>query len=498
VTEQTAPAGREEYVRLGGTGRRLGLIDVVAQSIGFMGPVFSIAFLVPLLVGLSSSSGKGGGTAAPLSVLLAAVGVLALGWIVAEYTRKIQAAGSLYDYVSDGLGPRVGAAAGLLYYTGIMVLSMGLLVLIGGSIHDTLLAEFGDGLLPPAIWDLILLAGLMAVLFLGVALSVRAQLTLALISIAVVLVFFLYVIAKVGGENDVVTAFSPGSSPQGWNGVLFGVLYGALLFTGFETSANLAEETEHPRRDIPRAVLFSVLAVAGFYVIGAYATVAGYGFSLDELGRNIGAPLFGLAGPEADGGFGSVALRRLVELVVIFDMIAVLIGTAVAASRGFFAMGRDHRLPKALGTVSGRGTPLVASAFVSAFGLLVIAVTTWWTGLFALPETPHYAAIFYWGSTFGGFALAAIYLLMSVGAVRGLRQSPPAMVYLAAGVGIVITVAAMFGSVYKVSEPIIYAPYAALAVFAVGVVLTWVLPGRAPASTEFSELTPAERGPQRL
>jgi hypothetical protein len=29
-------------------------------------------------------------------------------------------------------------------------------------------------------------------------------------------------------------------------------------------------------------------------------------------------------------------------------------------------------------------------------------------------------------------------------------------------------------------------------------VLTWVLPGRAPASTEFSELTPAERGPQRL
>jgi amino acid transporter len=280
--------------------------------------------------------------------------------------------------------------------------------------------------------------------------------------------------------------------------VLFGVLYGVLLFTGFETSANLAEETEHPRRDIPRAVLFSVLAVAGFYVIGAYATVAGYGFSLDELGKNIGAPLFGLAGPEADGGFGSVALRRLVELVVIFDMIAVLIGTAVAASRGFFAMGRDHRLPKALGTVSGRGTPLVASAFVSAFGLLVIAVTTWWTGLFALPETPHYAAIFYWGSTFGGFALAAIYLLMSVGAVRGLRQSPPAMVYLAAGVGVLITVAAMFGSVYKVTEPIIYAPYAALAVFAIGLVLTWVLPGRAPASTEFAELTESERGPQRL
>lgn len=245
-------------------------------------------------------------------------------------------------------------------------------------------------------------------------------------------------------------------------------------------------------------MLISVLAVAGFYVVGAYATVAGYGFSLDALGQNAGAPLFGLAGPEADGGFGSVALRRLMELVVILDMLAVLIGTAVAASRGFFAMGRDHRLPKVLATVSRRGTPITASAFVSAFGLLVIAVTTWWTGLFALPETPHYAAIFFWGSTFGGFALATIYLLMSVGALRGLRQSSPGLVYLAAGVGVVITVAAMFGSVYKVTEPLIYAPYAALAIFAVGLVLTWLTPGRYPASTEFAELTPAEQGPQRL
>ena len=118
------------YERLGGRGRRLTIIDTVAQSIGFMGPVFSIAFLVPLLVGIISPTGKGGGTAAPLSVLIAAVGVLALGWIVAEYTRKIQAAGSLYDYVTDGLGARLGVASGVLYYCGIMVLAAGLLVLI--------------------------------------------------------------------------------------------------------------------------------------------------------------------------------------------------------------------------------------------------------------------------------------------------------------------------------------------------------------------------------
>ena len=52
--------------QLGGK-RKLTLVDAIAQSIGFMGPVFSIAFLVPLLVGVTSASGKGAGGAAPLA-----------------------------------------------------------------------------------------------------------------------------------------------------------------------------------------------------------------------------------------------------------------------------------------------------------------------------------------------------------------------------------------------------------------------------------------------
>jgi amino acid transporter len=463
------------HQRLGGS---LTLVDAIAQSVGVMGPVFSIAFLVPLLVGMNAS-GSGAGAAAPLSVLIAAVGVLGLGWIVAQYARRIHSAGSLYDYVTDGLGKRTGAAAGLLYYVGILVLGVGILVMIGGTIHDTLEAEFGITPLPEVVWDLILLAGLIAVLYLGVALSTRAQLVLAMVSLTVVLVFFVVVIAKAGDASQVATAFTPSTSPQGFSGVLFGVLYGVLLFTGFETAANLGEETRHPKRDIPRAVLISVLAIAAFYVIGSYSQVAGYHFSLDELGKNAGAPLFGLAGPVSDGGFGSVTVRRLLELVVVLDMLAVLIGCSVSASRGFFALARDRRLPAALGSVSRRGTPLVASLVVVAAHLVVIVVTVAWTGLFAQDNMPHYVAIFSWGSTYGGFSLAVIYLLMSVGALRGLRDhSRPWAVYLAGAVGILVTGAAIFGAVYKVSAPIIYAPYAAIGVFGVGLLLAFLFRGR--------------------
>ncbi|MDQ2838269.1 MAG: APC family permease [Actinomycetota bacterium] len=483
--------------KLGGS-RKLTLVDAVAQSVGFMGPVFSIAFLVPLLVGLNAS-GKGAGAAAPLSVLIAAVGILGLGWIVAQYAKRIHAAGSLYDYVTDGLGSRIGSAAGLLYYIGITVLGTGILVMIGGTIYDTIDAEFGKAPLPRLAWDLLLLVGLSIVLYLGVALSTRAQLILALISLTVVLIFFIYVIAKVGSANHVAKAFNPSESPTGLNGVLFGVLYGVLLFTGFETSANLGEETAHPQRDIPRAVILSVLGIAGFYILGAYAQVAGYHFSLDALGKNAGAPLFGLAGPVSDGGVGSILVRRVLELVVILDMIAVLIGCSVAASRGFFAMARDRRLPSSLSRVSRRGTPSTASMAVVAAGLLTVLLTHAWGGLVAEPGLPHYVAMFSWMSTFGSAALAFIYLLMSVGALRGLRNgSRPWAVYLAGGVGILVTAAALFGSIYKVAKPVVYAPYACALVFLLGLALTWVFRGQAGPVTSFAGLAPDEQGKVKL
>jgi amino acid transporter len=247
-------------------------------------------------------------------------------------------------------------------------------------------------------------------------------------------------------------------------------------------------------------VLISVIAVAGFYLIGSYAQVAGYHFDLAAIAKNnVSGPLFGLAGPASQGGYGAVAIRRLIELVVVLDMLAVLIGISVASSRGFFAMARDDRLPRPMAKISRRGTPLVASGVVLAVFVVVIFLTETWHGLFALPQTPHYAAMFSWGSTFGGFGLSLIYLLLCVGAIRGLADHPKLWaVYLAATLGILVSLAALFGSIYKVKAPIIYAPYACLGVFIVGLLLTLVFPGRARAVTTFAELTPAEQGPVKI
>jgi amino acid transporter len=473
-----------EYERLGA--KVLHLPDVIAQSVGFMGPVFSAAFVIPLVVGVVSASGKGGGVAAPLSVLIAAVGVFAIGWIVSSYAREIHAAGSLYDYVTRGLGARLGVAAGWLYYAGVTVLVTGLLMLIGGYMQSTIASEFNANPLPAWAWTLLVIALIGFVLYYGVRISTRFQLVLALVSMIVVTIFFIVVIVKLGSANS-LKPFKPSSSADGWGGIFFGVLYGVLLFVGFETAANLAEETPKPHKHIPQAVMITAGIATVFFVLAAYVEVAGFHYSLKTLTAAAGAPLFALGGPKSAGGYGGTWIDRLLELVVLFDMLAVAIGGSTAASRGVFAMARDRRLPRLLAVTSQkRGTPVGAIWFIVAASLLTLAADLWWKGLFALPATPHYFAIFSWASTFGGFALVVVYLMMAIGSPRSFR-SP--RLYVAVVLAVLITGGAIFGSFYKVTSPTILAPWFALGVLVLGYLSTFVLRPRKAASAELSDLT---------
>ncbi|MDA8261651.1 MAG: hypothetical protein M0Z47_02335, partial [Actinomycetota bacterium] len=212
-------------------------------------------------------------------------------------------------------------------------------------------------------------------------------------------------------------------------------------------------------------------------------------FSLKEISKAASGPLFVLGSPPSQGGYGSDWIRRLLELVVVLDMLAVYIGVSVSASRGIFAMARDSRLPGRLTTISAtRKTPVGASTLVVAVYAIVIGVTEWWTGLFSLPQTPHYAAMFSWLATFGPFALALVYLLMTIGAVRGLADHPRRWaVWLASVVGAVTVISALFGSIYKVPMPTVSASWAALGWFVVGMIVMSVIPAKAKGASPATE-----------
>ena len=165
-------------------------------------------------------------------------------------------------------------------------------------------------------------------------------------------------------------------------------------------------------------------------------------------------------------------------------MLAVAIGCAVSASRGLFALARDRRIPGALAITSKKhGSPLGAAVFITGASVVTLLVNQFWTSLFALPQTPHYFALFAWGSTFGGFALVVVYLLMSVGSLVSFAGAQRRVsTVIAAVIGILITGGAIFGAFYKVTSPTIEAPWYAIALLAIGFASTFVLRAREPAS----------------
>ena len=168
------------------------------------------------------------------------------------------------------------------------------------------------------------------------------------------LVFFIKVI--VDAARPRLEAVQPERGGRRWSGIMFGVLYGVLIFVGFETAANLAEETARAEARDPARRADTVVIVTVFYLIASYAQVAGFGFDvaviIDPASRR--APLFvlGLArGRRLRLGRRS---SKLIEVVVLLDILAVGLGAAVASTRGVFAMARDRRIPGVL--AEGVGT----------------------------------------------------------------------------------------------------------------------------------------------
>ncbi len=177
-------------------------------------------------------------------------------------------------------------------------------------------------------------------------------------------------------------------------------------------------------------------------------------------------------------------------VVVLLDILAVSVGASVASTRGVFAMARDRRLPASLAKVAPRrGTPVGAILLLMVVQAVLIVASETSDTLLALPELPHYFSIFIWAATFGGFALLIVYLLMSIGAIRGLSDHPNKVgLWISVILGVAITGGGIFGSFYKVTSPLLLAPWAALIWFVIGIVVMVVVKGRPPASETLTDL----------
>jgi amino acid transporter len=97
--------------------RTLGIGAAMGETLA-LGPIFSAGFL-------SGTVAAFAGFNAPLSVLIAAVGAIALADVLAVYGRRFAGAGAVYEYLVRGAHPAVGIIGAGSYAIGLLFLGAG-------------------------------------------------------------------------------------------------------------------------------------------------------------------------------------------------------------------------------------------------------------------------------------------------------------------------------------------------------------------------------------
>jgi len=169
--------------------------------------------------------------------------------------------------------------------------------------------------------------------------------------------------------------FSP-FMPNGWGKLLctMGITY--VAFEGYEVIAQAGDEAVDARRNLPKAMIYSVVIVTFTYVAVAFASLVAV--KTGVAGVNI--PAWEWIGQFGARGFGEAVSRLMpagnfwLTLAVIFASTSALNATIYSATRASYALGRDHMLPPVFATISGKTqTPWVA---LVATGVIVSVVAT--------------------------------------------------------------------------------------------------------------------------
>jgi APA family basic amino acid/polyamine antiporter len=359
-----------------------------------MGPVALTALGVGAIIGtgIFVVIGKGAATAGPalvLSFVLAAVTCVFSALSYAELSSAVPVAGSAYTFSYATLGELVAFIIGwdLILEYGVSVAAVA--VGWGGNVNEFLTAAFGVAL-PDAISKSPSEGGVfnipaVFIVLLITVLLVRgtresARVNTVMVGVKLLVLAFFVIVALTAFHSGNFTPFAP----QGVSGVTVaaGVIFFAYI--GFDAVSTGSEESINPGRDLPIAVIGSLLISTVIYVVVAIAAV---GVAPVKTLTNSDAPLAaalreGAGIPWAGGVLAAGALIAITTVVLV-----IMYGQ----TRIFFAMCRDGLFPRSLARVHPRyGTP---ARLTIGFGAL-IAVLAAFVPLGAIVELVNIGTLF--------------------------------------------------------------------------------------------------------
>jgi amino acid transporter len=404
--------GVTRRVSAGTLRRELGLPGAVAISVGLMAPTAAIALNGVLPATLV-------GRAVPLAFVLATVGIVFVAYGFMRLAQRYSHAGSVYAFTGATLGPRAGFLAGWALLGCYLAFAVSIPVLFA-LFAQAFLSGIGLGQVDWLPLAIVGLAASTAIAYGDVRAVMRVILGVEGISISVVLVLVVVIFARLIGGNPpdhqtfTLQVFSlPDGVP--FSVVGLAAVYGILSYAGFEAAGSMGEETNDPRRNIPRALGGALIIAAVFFILVISAQSMGFG--VDAAGvEAFGSSESPLA--ELANSYVGSAMADVINFGASISAIGSLMAVLTAGSRLLFAFDRDGLLGgRLVAKLSRTGEPAVALAVFSSIALCVLIAMR-------LQGEAVIDAYFHAG-TIGVLSLMIAYLMTTVGAWKHLVFDVP-------------------------------------------------------------------------
>lgn len=386
--------------------RALRTWEVAAISVGFMGPVMAMSLNGIGVAGLT-------GPQVPFTFMVAFAGTLLVAYGFVRLTRRISHAGSVYALAGSTLGPRAGFFGGFALL-GTYIFFAACIAGACAVFFEAMAAEIGWQL-PGWAWLVVMAAVTLAALALTIresTVTARTLLGIGLVGIVVMLVLAVIIVFRVGvGAAPVSTGVDlsvllPGAAAP--SAIITASVFGFLSWAGFESGTSLSEETQNPKRVIPKAILLAVIVAGVVYVFVMFAQTIGFG--TDEAGvaafAGASSTLTTLATTYVGPWFA--VLIAVIAFCVAFG---ALLSVVTAASRLIFALARDGFGPSSLAAQNPRTGVPTRSVIVT---VALVAVMSLGLGLLGATSVD----VYYWYATIGTLCMVVAYGMTAVGVIR--------------------------------------------------------------------------------
>jgi amino acid transporter len=374
----------------------VGLPGMLMQGIATIAPSFAILAAFVFIVSFA-------GIVTPWAYLFGGALLALQALNAAQLAKVFPSAGGWYTWIARALHPRAGFFAGVLFSIWLPpVAALTFSFLATQVLEPSIKAEYGVTI----YWWIWVVAGLALVIYFayqGIVLSEKALIITGSIEILIMVALAFTGLVDPGPGGFSFAPLNPGNFGLATN-LFLGVVFSIFAFSGWESTGPLAEESKHPKRNVPIGLVGSVIILMIYFVFVTWGYLVGIG--VDRVGSIPTATAWPVA-TLAERVWSGAWVFLLFAL--LNSVIAVSIACFNGGTRTWYGMGRSGVLPSALGKVNPKHkTPVNAIHTEVAAQVLAFACVLIWGAE---------DVFFTWANAFT-IGLVLMYILANIGVVK--------------------------------------------------------------------------------